>query len=407
MSPRALGLALLLALWLWPGWVLAQPAGPSSDRPLEPWQQRLPEWARDIRPFAYVESSYVFNATGAGRGGTNELRLYDYDEGFTFNAASFSLKRDPSEPHPFGFGVTLTAGLDSQKNHSLGIFRSREDQFPFRNTSTFDVLEAYVSARVPLGRGLTVSGGKFVSLLGYENPEGPLNLNWSRGYLYTFAGPTTVTGGFVSYTFLGWLTVGIGVVTGSDTTADNNSTPSGTGEVAVELPNGFSSVLGWLAGPEQDHQDTHTRYVLDLVLSYTGFGRATFAFEATYGYEDHEAFLASLGTRRNTNAAWWGWALYGAYDWTPRIRTALRQEYFQDTDGARTGFGSMLRLSSTTLTADYRVWKGLEVRLEYRHDAADEKVFKARTSRPDQSLGVTPQSKTLDTFSIALTYVFF
>jgi hypothetical protein len=149
------------------------------------------------------------------------------------------------------------------------------------------------------------------------------------------------------------------------------------------------------------------RYVLDLVLSYTGLNRTTLAFEATYGYEDHEAFLTSLGTRRNTNAAWWGWALYGAYDWTPKIRTALRQEYFQDTDGARTGFGGMLRLWSTTLTADYRLWKGLEVRLEYRHDSADEKVFKARTSRPDQSLGVTPQSKTLDTFSITLTYVFF
>ncbi len=407
MRLPSLTLALLIALPLWPGWVLAQPVGPSSDHAPEPWQQRLPEWARDIRPFAYAESSYVFNATGAGRGGTNELRLYDYDEGFTFNAAAFSLKRDPSEPHPFGFGVTLTAGLDSQKNHSLGIFRSSEDQFPFRNTSKFDVLEAYVSARLPLGSGLTVSGGKFVSLLGYENPEGPLNLNWSRGYLYTFAGPTTVTGGFVSYTFLGWLTVGVGVVTGSDTTADNNSTPSVTGEVAVELPNGFSGALGWLVGPEQDNNDTHTRYVLDLVLSYTGLSRATLAFEMTYGCEDHEAFLASLGTRQHTNAAWWGWALYGAYDWTPKIRTALRQEYFQDTDGARTGFGSMLRLWSTTLTADYRIWKGLEVRLEYRHDAADEKVFKARTSRPDQSLGVTPQSKTLDTFSIALIYVFF
>ena len=229
MRPPVLGLALVLGFSLWPEWACGQPAGPFSAGPPEAWQQRLPEWARDIRPFAYVESSYVFNATGAGRGGTNELRLYDYDEGFTFNAASFSLKRDPSEPHPFGFGVTLTAGLDSQKNHSLGMFRGRNDQFPFRNTSKFDVLEAYVSARVPLGSGLTVSGGKFVSLLGYENPEGPLNLNWSRGYLYTYAGPTTVTGGFASYTFLGWLTVGAGLVTGSDTTADNNSTPSVTG----------------------------------------------------------------------------------------------------------------------------------------------------------------------------------
>lgn len=108
MRPRVLGLALVLGFSLWPAWVCGQPAGPFSAGPPEAWQQRLPEWARDIRPFAYVESSYLFNATGAGRGGTNELRLYDYDEGFTFNAASFGLKRDPSEAHPFGFGMTLT-----------------------------------------------------------------------------------------------------------------------------------------------------------------------------------------------------------------------------------------------------------------------------------------------------------
>ena len=77
MRPPILGLALVLAFSLWPGWACGQPAGPFSAGPPEPWQQRLPEWARDIRPFAYVESSYVFNATGAGRGGTNELRLYD------------------------------------------------------------------------------------------------------------------------------------------------------------------------------------------------------------------------------------------------------------------------------------------------------------------------------------------
>jgi len=128
MRPPSLGLALLLALSLWPAWTRAQPPGPSFEEPAQRWLQGPPEWIPDIRPFAYVESSYVLNVTGAGRAGTNELRLYDYDEGF--NAAAFSLKRDPSERHPFGFGLTLTAGIGSQKNHSLGIFRGGNDQFP-------------------------------------------------------------------------------------------------------------------------------------------------------------------------------------------------------------------------------------------------------------------------------------
>ena len=43
--------------------------------------------------FAYIENSYTFNLTGAGRGGVNELRFYDYDEGYTFNMAEFSISQ--------------------------------------------------------------------------------------------------------------------------------------------------------------------------------------------------------------------------------------------------------------------------------------------------------------------------
>jgi len=45
-------------------------------------------------------------------------RLYDSDEGFTFNMAEISVKKDPSDKYPFGFGVVFTGGEDAQKNHS-------------------------------------------------------------------------------------------------------------------------------------------------------------------------------------------------------------------------------------------------------------------------------------------------
>jgi hypothetical protein len=101
--------------------------------------------------FAYIENSFTANLSGSGRGGTNELRFYDNHEGYTFNAAEFSIKKDPSERYPFGYGLVITAGIDSQKNHSLGIFRDVDDQFAFRNTEKFDLLEAYGSGLVPLG----------------------------------------------------------------------------------------------------------------------------------------------------------------------------------------------------------------------------------------------------------------
>ncbi len=42
--------------------------------------------------FGYVENSATFNLRGKVTAGTNELRLYDVDRGYTFNVAELSVK---------------------------------------------------------------------------------------------------------------------------------------------------------------------------------------------------------------------------------------------------------------------------------------------------------------------------
>ena len=83
--------------------------------------------------------------------------LDDHDADYFLERPRVSLKKDPSERYPWGFGVVTTAGMDSQKNHSLGIFRDLGDGGPyFRNTAKYDLVEAYASVLLPLGEGLTV-----------------------------------------------------------------------------------------------------------------------------------------------------------------------------------------------------------------------------------------------------------
>ena len=155
----------------------------------------------EIVLFGYLENSFVWNLGRTSSGGSalsshdsqNTLRLYDVDEGYTFNMAELSIKKDPSERYPFGLGLVVTAGEDARKNHALGMFRDLED-LP-RDTKPFDLQEAYLSYKVPLGSGLTVKAGKFVTLLGYEVIESPNNLNFSRSFLFTFAIPLTHVGG--------------------------------------------------------------------------------------------------------------------------------------------------------------------------------------------------------------------
>jgi len=397
MFGRLLVAALVVAVSsAGPVWAQAPAPEKKEEKPKTIWEE--------TNLFAYIENSATFNLTGAGRGGTNELRFYDYDEGYTFNIAEFSIKKDPSEKYPFGYGLVVTSGIDSQKNHSLGIFRSEEDSFAFRNTKKFDFQEMYLSATVPLGSGLTIKAGKWVTLLGYEVIESPNNLNFSRGYLFTFGIPLTHTGGLLSYTLTDWFSVTAGVVVGWDNSEDNNGRPSYTGQFAFTPLKDFTANLNWIAGPEQNDQSTHQRYALDFVFGYTGIKNLTLAADVLYGHEDKEASLVAADTRQNTNASWWAWAAYAAYDWTEKLRTAVRLEYFDDPDGVRTAAiapGSKVELYDVTATVQYKIWKGLVSRVEYRHDNANEKVFKRRDH------GTTPTSKSLDTISLSLYYSFF
>jgi hypothetical protein len=340
----------------------------------------------EIAWFGYVENSAVFNLRGDATKGTNELRLYDVDRGYTFNMAELSLKKDPSDRYPFGFGLVITGGEDVQFNHAIGIFRNADDAPT--DTEKFDLQEAYLSYKVPVGSGLTLKGGKFVTLLGSEVIESPNNLNFSRSLLFTFAIPLTHVGLLGSYSFSDALSVTAGPILGWDVATDRNGAPSGIGQVAYTPIKDLATSFNFIVGPEKAGDTTNIRWVTDLVGTYTGIAKTTLGLNFDYGQEQDAA-------PGGGDARWWGLAGYAAYDWIEKLRTAVRLEYFEDSDGVRTGFGSKIGVWEATATLQYKIWKGLVGRLEYRHDHADKAVFQAATR------------KTQDTVTLALYYLFF
>ena len=383
---------------------------PGEAKPEEKKEEKPKTLWEETTLFAYAESSWVWNMGRAGQDHiNNELRVFDNEDRWTFNMAEFSIKKDPTERYPFGYGLVLTAGIpgttnDSQKVHALGIFRGDSDVYPFRNTANFDLEEAYGSYQIPIGEGLTIKAGKFVTLLGYETIESPNNLNFSRSFMFGFSIPFTHVGALLSYSPFPWLSLTAGPVVGWDVARDNNSRMSVMGQVGVSAVKDLALSLSWITGPEQAGQNSNSRTVLSSVGNYTGIKNLTLGANVDYGWEEDEASLAASGTRKNNNASWWGWAGYVAYDWTEQLRTAIRLEYFQDSDGIRTlavGPGSRVELYEVTATLQYKIWKGLVGRLEYRHDSADEKVFSNRAP------GNVPTGKTQNTLTLALYYSFF
>ena len=361
----------------------------------------------EFKLFAYIENGATFSLRGGSTGvpgststgPTNLLRYYDIDQGYTFNMAEFSITRDPDEKFPFGVGLTLAAGQDAQKNHAIGILRDEDDAFPFRNTPWFDLEQAYVSARIPIGDGPVIKVGKFVTLLGYEVIESPNNPNYSRGYLWTFAIPFTHTGFLVSYGFADWLSVQGGLVMGWDRSNLKNDGPSGTGQIAVTPIKDLPIALNFIVGPEKSGDKNPIRGVLDLTASYTPIENLTVGFNFDYGRQANDMFLTSQGLG-DKSAQWYGIAGYLAYDFLKDFRASLRQEWFRDVDGTRTATVGGVTLFSTTATLQYNIWKGLYARGEYRHDSASEKVFGCR---PDAAC----DNKSQDTLSLSLYYKFF
>jgi len=381
--------------------VLGRPASP-EDQPKS--------YLEELMLYSYIENSYVANLRDAGRGGVNELRFYDHAGGYTFNAAELSLKKDPSERYRLGYGAVITAGIDSQKNHSLGIFRDLDDGAPlFRNTEKFDLPEAYVSYLVPLGSGLTLKAGKWATLIGYEVYEGPKNLNFSRSFLYTLGTPYTNTGGLLSYQFTPWFGATVGLTQGWDNSDNNNGYVRPTGSFVFTPIDKLSATVNFLVGPEQNRNQMHgsvnNRWIVDTTILYTGINKVTLAVNFDFAGEENDPALVALGTRQDHNSRWGGIAAYAAYDWTSALRTALRAEYFSDPQGVRSSEtispGHNVDLWEITLTVEYKIWRGLVGRVEYRHDEANRKAFSL------QNHGLTPTSHAQDTISFDLYYLFF
>jgi hypothetical protein len=366
-------------------------------------------YLEELMLYSYIENSVVWNMGKVGRGDVNELRFYDHDNGYTFNAAEFSIRKDPSERYRLGYGAVITAGIDSQKNHSLGIFRSLDDQGPlFRNTPKYDLVEAYAAYLVPLGSGLTLKAGKWGTPIGYEVYENPKNLNFSRSFLYTLATPYTHTGVLATYPFTSWFSMTLGVTNGWDNSDNNNGHLRPMGVFDFIPIDKLTASVHWMVGPEQNrslmHGEINNRFIVDTTIQYTGIDKLTLALNFDFAGEENDPTLVALGTRTDNNSRWSGVAGYVGYDWTKELRTVLRAEYFADPQGVKSGTiapGHNLDLWEITATIEYKIWRGLVGRLEYRHDEASLKAFSL------QNHGTTPTSHAQNTLTVALYYSFF
>ena len=347
------GLLAFAMAWTVAGMLWAMPAGAEEKA------GGVPEWIKAITVKGFVSGAYSYNFNQpADR--TNNLRIFDFDDrNFKLDLAELVIRKAAEKPGEAGFSVSLEYGYSiPQVIHSTG----------FDASDDFDIKEAYLSYVAPVGTGLTLDVGKFVTHIGYEVIEGAdgYNDNYSRSFLFGLAIPFTHTGVRASYQVSDALDLQAMVVNGWDNVRDNNDAASFGFHVGYAPTDALSVGLNYMIGPEKDDNNSDLRQIVDVVATASLGKSLTVGINLDYGTEENSA--ADGGT-----AKWQGVAGYLTFAFSDTISLNVRAEIFQDKDGARTG--TEQDLQELTITPTFQITPNLVVRPEFRYDTSDQDVF--------------------------------
>jgi hypothetical protein len=231
-------------------------------------------------------------------------------------------------------------------------------------TLQFDPQEFFLTARLPVGRGLTLKAGRFDTPIGSEVIEAPANLLFSHTWQFGFGIPFTHTGLLASYPASERVDLSAGAFLGWDTWDDaNDAWTWHLGATVRGADPAHSLSVQAVCGPERAGEDGDLRTVVDATWRRRWTERFATVVDAVYGFEE--------GAASGADARWYGVALYATASLCERASATLRAEWFRDVGGSRVGFDA--DLFALTLGVDWRPVRqapNLRLRPEIRWDHA-------------------------------------
>jgi hypothetical protein len=271
--------------------------------------------------------------------------------------------------------------------------------------------EAYFSYLAPVGKGLQIDVGKFVTPAGAEVIESNANWNYTRSVLFYYAIPYFHYGARAKYAFNDKVSITGYLVNGWNNIVDNNSGKT-TGFSLAWTPNKkWGITQNFLIGPELapsaglgstiDPAGSNSSYrqLWDTVITYSPNAKLSWMLNGDYGRGDR--YVSPITDTTTTPVSWYGAAGYVKYAFNSKYTIAGRYEYFNDPEGFATGLGPTAGIGQHwqegTFTFERDIASHIISRLEYRHDA---------TSQPFFAKSASALAKTQDTASLGLIFSF-
>lgn len=331
---------------------------------------------KDIEVHGFASSSYNYNFNEPSNR-NNNLRVFDRDpNSFKFDVGELVLKKDAAKPGSIGFRTDLAYGFAIPENTKSA---------PGPNVGgtavanyDFDLQQGFVSYNAPVGNGLKLDLGKFITNMGAEVIEGydAWNYNYSHSFLFGFAIPFTHTGLRAAYTINDQFSVQAMVANGWDNETDTNDGKLWHGQMAYAPLSNVSLVFNYMGGQEAQTgnaaNDKFWRNLYDFVATIGLTDKLTLSLNVDYGNEENASAVTTGG-----DAEWWGFAGIVRHQYNKWFAVNLRGEYFEDPQAFRTG--TKQELWEITLTPEVRVNKNMVVRPEYRHDESNVLAFGSKS----------------------------
>ena len=323
-------------------------------------------WYRQIAFNAFLSTSYAYNFNRP-ESRTNAYRVFDFDDdSFKLDVAELVVQKAVAEPRDVGFRVDLTVGSSIPP-----VVAAADPGNAGNGPQYWDVQQAFGSWVAPVGSGLRLDFGKFVTPFGYELIDGydGYNDDATRSFLFGYAVPFTHTGVRASYAVNGTVSATFMLVNGWDDAKDNNSGKTVGAQVTLTPCDTLTIYVDGMIGPERDGDNSDKRTVLEADVTWKTTERVTLGLNADWGTEANVPLSPTL----SRDASWSGVALYAKLAVTPRFALAARVEEFADLQGWRTGTAQKLR--EATLTPELRVNSHLVFRGDLRTDWSSVPAF--------------------------------
>jgi hypothetical protein len=314
---------------------------------------------RRIQIYGWTEGAFTASSSES-----NQLPM-----GFNYLANDFLVQQNwlriertidqASDSPSFGFlADTILPGTDYRFTRARGIGDGQTGKYGI------DPVQFYAQLNYPsFVRGLDLKVGRFFGQYGVESIAAVDTPFLSRAYNFIY-NPFTHTGILATLQVSDNLRVQNGIVTGSDVFFDSAAEATYIGSVRIESFDKKSSLLlATILGSGEFNQaeNLSNPRIFDLVYTRALSEKLTYKLDSLYGYQENSPVVGV--------ASWFAFVNYLAYDWSEQLQGNLRLEFFDDSDGNRTGFKGLYTAVTTGLTM--RPSKCLILRPELRYDNND------------------------------------